>query len=88
MPEKLAVDLSFIQLILGLIVSFGGGAYAMYRLLRKLVRADIKTLAAEFEKVKKDVAECEEQHVYQDEFNRVADQVKAIYEHLLGKQDC
>lgn len=86
MPEKLAIDISFLKLILAMLGSAFAGGYTVFRMLRRLIQEDVKTLNIKVEKIKKDIAECEDNHVYQDEFNRVADQVKAIYEHLLGKK--
>ena len=98
MPEKeivkLAVDSNFIETIISawpLVASAFGGAYAAFRLLRRLVREDVKTVRKEvgevvekIETIQSDIEECEDDHVYKDEFKQVVSLVRELHAHVLG----
>ena len=93
MPEKelMSVDFGFWMSVITFSIGLIGGVYGGFKILRSMVRHDVKAMKETTDGVKtamakleKKVEECEDDHVYTDVFNVVKDQMNAVHNHLLG----
>lgn len=97
MPEKqlMAIDFGFWMSVVTFSIGLIGGTYAGFKVLRSMVRHDLKAMKETTDSVKvsmtelkKQVEECEDEHVYTDVFKEalkpIQGQMEAVYNHLLN----
>ena len=97
MPEKqlMLLDINFLMVVGSFVIGVIGGAYAVFRVLRNMLKHDVRAMKETTDGVKISMAklelqvkECEDEHVYTDVFKEalapVQKQMTAIYDHLLN----